>query len=276
MILFADPFLKSRLAVFAIATAGWSEGIFVIDLPADHTGIIGKGARHLRRNSEREPPVSLVCGTGEPASAWVKFLATLVYFENFRIFLAQPRGRRGRRSSEDYGNFVFSQDVHCPMQPRKIKFPFSGLHQRPGKFRDANIGDAGLGHHARVFFPQRLRRLVGIIINPEEKPARRRVLCTCVRGFGPKGKTNASSTQNRDRAAHESASVKRFQFDLPPWSVYFRTCFGRKITALILRDLKAKDCNSKDRLIGPRRTQRIEHQSAYGRQSAAMLRADTW
>src|SRR5436190_8257084 len=99
----------------------------------------------------------------------MKLFTTFVYFENFRIFLAQPRRRRGRRSSEDYRDFVFSQDVHCPMQPRKIKFPFRRLHQPPGKFRHTHIGDAGLSHQTCIFLPQGLRRLVRIVVNSEKQ-----------------------------------------------------------------------------------------------------------
>ncbi len=58
------------------------------------------------------------------------------------------------------------------MEPGKIKLALSRLHEPPGKLGDAHIGEAKLGHHARIFVPQRFRRLVGIIVDAQQKIAR--------------------------------------------------------------------------------------------------------
>ncbi len=57
-------------------------------------------------------------------------------------------------------------------EPGEIELAFRWFHQRPGKLGDAYIGESDLGHHARVFVPQGLGRLVGIVVDAEQKITR--------------------------------------------------------------------------------------------------------
>src|SRR6185369_3974171 len=140
---------------------------------SNHSRMGGKLSRHLGCNRKRETPVGLVGGIGEASTSRAQLFAFLVYLDHVWILHRQPwRGSRGR-SSKNHGDVIPMKNVHRPLQPSEIELALGGLHQCPGKLRDADIREAGFGNLACIFFPQRFGCLVRIVINAQqERPSR--------------------------------------------------------------------------------------------------------
>ena len=96
-------------------------------------------------------------------------------------------------------------------QPGKIKLALRRLHQRPGKFGDAHVGEAEIGHHARVFFPKRFRRLVGIVVNPEQKRPSGGSAGKTRDRLGPQGKPDTGRAHQGKSAAEKLTPGRRCQ-----------------------------------------------------------------
>ena len=148
----------------------------------------------------------------------------LVHFNDVRIFDGEPRRRRSRRSSEDHANIGAMKNVDRPLQPVKIEFPLRGFHQHPRKFCDAHISESGLGDPARVFFPQRLGRLVGVVIDAEQQRDRRR-RCAARCDLCPERQAKTGSAQHCGRSTHKVTSIDFCHEDFPfcPVSIRPRT-----------------------------------------------------
>ena len=61
------------------------------------------------------------------------------------------------------------EDGDAALEPAKIEMSLFGLHAGPRKFGDANVVDAGCRHGSRIFFPEVLGGLVGVVIDAEER-----------------------------------------------------------------------------------------------------------
>ena len=83
--------------------------------------------------------------------------------------MTEPGRRGGGGRTEDYGQLVRAQDVHGFVQPGEIVMAFRGFHEGPGKFGNADVGDAEIRHHAGVFFPKGFGGLIGIVVGAEEE-----------------------------------------------------------------------------------------------------------
>ena len=123
----------------------------------------------------------------------------------------QPGWRRRRRSAQNHGDVVLVQYVDGAAQPGKIKLALRRLHQRPGEFGDAHVGEAEIGHHARVFFPKRFRRLVGIVVNPEQKRPSCGSAGKTRDRLGPQGKPDTGRAHQGKSAAEKLTPGRRCQ-----------------------------------------------------------------
>src|SRR5690349_263618 len=98
----------------------------------------------------------------------MQLFALLVHLQDFWIFGAEPWWGRSGWGPENHANVAAVKDVDRALKPVKIELALGRLHQRPCEFRDAHVGEAGLGDPAGIFLPEGLRRLIGIIVDTEQ------------------------------------------------------------------------------------------------------------
>ncbi len=79
--------------------------------------------------------------------------AIFVYGKRVRVFLREPRRRRGGRRANHHRQVVVCGQLDSALQPAQAEGALARLQVGPGKFGHADDGEAGGAHQSHVISP---------------------------------------------------------------------------------------------------------------------------